>query len=92
MYEVKTTGKFKKDLKKLQKGNYDMSKLKTVIDLLASGKTLPPEYKDHKLIGDYKGHRECHILPDWLLIYYITDDILVLTLTRTGTHSELFKK
>lgn len=92
MYEIKITGKFKKDLKKLQKSNYDMTKLKTVIDLLASGKTLPAQYKDHPLIGDYKGHRECHILNDWLLIYYIVDEVLVLTLSRTGTHSDLFKK
>lgn len=78
MYEIKYTSQFKKDLKKIKKGNYDIEKLKIVIELLASGKLLPIEYKDHKLIGNYKGHRECHIMPDWLLIYYISDNILVL--------------
>lgn len=60
------------------------------MQILANGETLPPKYKDHELKGNYQGHRECHIEPDWLLIYKIENDILILTLTRTGTHSDLF--
>ncbi len=59
---------------------------------LAMGETLPAQNHDHDLSGNWTGHRECHILPDWLLIYRIEDDVLVLTLTRTGTHSDLFGK
>ena len=60
--------------------------------MLANGETLPEKYHDHSLSGNWIGHRECHIQPDWLLVYYFEDDILVLTLARTGTHSDLFKK
>ncbi len=64
--------------------------LKEVIDMLASGEVLSEKYCDHSLTGDYKGCRECHILPDWLLIYRIEKELLILGLTRTGTHSDLF--
>ena len=64
--------------------------METVIELLAKREPLPPKYKDHALTGDYKGCRECHITPDWLLVYQIQDEELVLILTRTGTHSDLF--
>ncbi|MBR2214871.1 MAG: type II toxin-antitoxin system YafQ family toxin [Selenomonadaceae bacterium] len=64
--------------------------IKTVVDLLAAEKPLPPKYRDHKLSGDYAGYRECHILPDWLLIYRVEHDTLTLVLTRTGSHSDLF--
>jgi len=64
--------------------------LRDVVNLLAAGDSLPEKYKDHQLAGNWNGHRECHITPDWLLIYKIDSDILVLTLTRTGTHSDLF--
>ena len=64
----------------------------TAIQHLANGETLPPENRDHELTGNWVGHRECHIQPDWLLIYRIEDDVLVLTLARTGTHSDLFSK
>ncbi len=73
----------------MQKQNRNMSAMKTVIRLLSEGTVLPTEYRDHALSGNYKGFRECHIEPDWLLIYEINDDPLYLYLTRTGTHSEL---
>jgi mRNA interferase YafQ len=62
----------------------------TVVKILATAGELPVAYKDHALSGNWNGRRECHITPDWLLIYKISDDVLVLTLTRTGTHSDLF--
>lgn len=92
MYTVKFTSKFKKDYKLYQKRGYDMDKIKKVITLLASGTnqdTLINEYKDHVLKGNWKGFRECHILPDWLLVYEIVEDTLVLSLARTGSHSDL---
>lgn len=64
--------------------------LERVVELLAAGETLPEKNKDHALTGNWVGHRECHILPDWLLVYRVEDDVLVLTLTRTGSHSDLF--
>ncbi len=90
MYELITTGRFKKDLKTAIKRGYDVNLLDSIIDLLVKGKALPEKHKDHALFGNWAGHRECHITPDWLLIYKIEDSILVLTLTRTGTHSDLF--
>jgi len=91
LYEVKSSKRFKKDLKKVEKRNYDLSLIKTVIKLLADGKPLPEVYGDHPLVGNWVGHRECHIAPDWLLIYRIDDGVLVLTLTRTGSHSDLLE-
>ena len=67
-----------------------MNKLLDVIDILREGNELPPQYKDHPLYGDYEGHRDCHIAPDWILIYYKNEKLLVLSLTRTGTHSDVF--
>lgn len=90
MYKIRPSTKFQKDLKKVQKRGYDISLLTTVLNILANGESLPPKYKDHNLSGNYKGCRECHITPDWLLIYEILDDELILYLTRTGTHSALF--
>lgn len=69
-----------------------MDLLNTAIKMLANGEILPEKYHDHSLSGNWIGHRECHIQPDWLLVYYFEDDVLVLTLARTGTHSDLFKK
>lgn len=89
-YEIVSTNKFKKDLKIAIKRGYNMSLIEEVIDILAQGKQLPEKYKDHNLVGNYKGCRECHITPDWLLIYEIDDKQLFLYLTRTGTHSDLF--
>ncbi|EHQ90956.1 type II toxin-antitoxin system YafQ family toxin [Desulfosporosinus youngiae] len=89
-YEILSTGRFKKDLKTIIKRGYNIQLLQGVVSLLAAGIPLPEKNKDHMLTGDWTGHRECHITPDWLLIYRVDNDVLVLTLTRTGTHSDLF--
>lgn len=89
-YTVKTTAQFKKDFKLAMKRGLRIELLEDVIAVLAMGGTLPDRNRDHALTGDWVGHRECHILPDWLLVYRIEDEVLVLTLTRTGTHSDLF--
>jgi mRNA interferase YafQ len=91
-YEVKFTTQFKKDLKLAKKQNKDLDRLFEVVNILAEGGTLDARYRDHDLSGNYKGTRECHIEPDWLLVYEIRDEVLVLMLYRLGTHSELFKK
>ena len=91
-YDIQFTTQFKKDLKLAKKQNKDLDKLFSVIEVLARGETLPPQYRDHDLSGNYKGTRACHVEPDWLLIYEIQDNVLVLMLYRLGTHSELFKK
>ena len=89
-YALRPTTKFQKDLKRAQKRGYDIGLLTEVIRKLAAGEPLPAKNKDHPLSGDYAGCRECHITPDWLLIYETTDKELVLYLLRTGTHSDLF--
>ena len=89
-YVIRQASRFTKDVKRIEKRGYKLAELAKIIDLLASGDLLPVQYRDHALSGDYAGFRECHIRPDWLLIYLVTEDILVLTLTRTGTHSDLF--
>ena len=88
-YEVKQTARFKKDYRLAQKRGCDMTLLRDIIVRLANGQTLPTKNRDHALIGNWQGFRECHITPDWLLIYKKEDDILVLTLTRIGSHSDL---
>jgi mRNA interferase YafQ len=90
MYNIRPSVKFQKDLKRIQKRGYDISLLTNVLKLLAQGEPLPAKYKDHTLTGNYKGCRECHITPDWLLIYEISEKEVILYLTRTGTHSDLF--
>ena len=90
MLELEYTSKFKKDYKKLKKQGKDLALLEKALRLLRAGCALPEEWRDHALIGDYKQHRELHIQPDWLLIYRIDDNRLVLTAVRTGSHSELF--
>ena len=90
MYKVNFTSKFKKDYKTAKKRGLDSSKLETVINDLINGKKLDEKYRNHILTGNYKGFYECHIEPDWLLIYFIENEILVLTLVRTGSHSDLF--
>ena len=90
--KVVWTAQFKKDYKLAMKRGLAIDELDAVIRLLANEGQLPPKYLDHPLGGDWKGFRECHIAPDWLLIYAIEKNILVLTLARTGTHSDLFKK
>ena len=89
-YEVRFTNQFKRDIKLAQKQGKELDKLFAVIDTLASGEMLAPKYRDHDLSGDYKGCRECHIEPDWLLVYKVYQDMLILRLIRTGTHSDLF--
>lgn len=90
MRHIIWTSKFKKDYKTAMKRNLDINLLDDVIRILASGKSLPEKYSDHQLGGNFKGYRECHIQPDWLLVYSIEDNDLVLVLTRTGTHSDIF--
>lgn len=89
MLDIFLTTQFKKDYKKVKKAK-DTSPLFEVIDILRNEETLPARYRDHILSGNYKGMRECHIAPDWLLIYRINKQKLVLVLSRTGSHSELF--
>ena len=84
------TTQFKKDFKRIKKQNKDLSKLRIVIEQLVEGQTLGPKYRDHPLTGNWKGHRDCHIEPDWILIYRLSLDDLFLE--RTGSHSDLFKK
>lgn len=91
-YTVKPTTQFKKDFKLAIKRGLQIELLEDIIAALSMGETLPAKNKDHALTGTWTGHRECHILPDWLLIYRIEEEVLVLTLTRTGTHSDLFGK
>jgi len=86
--KIREQKQFKKDFRKLEKRNKDIDKLDEVILLICQNKTLEPKYLDHPLKGNYRGYRECHIEPDWLLIYKIEDN--TLNLARTGTHSELF--
>lgn len=90
MLKIRYSSQFKKDYKAIKKRGYNISLLEETIEFLINRKELPERYKDHQLIGNYKGYRECHILPDWLLIYKIEEDILTLALTRTGIHSDLF--
>ena len=90
-YKIKYTSRFKKDLKQVKKQGKDIDKLFEIIEKIANDEVLDEKYRDHSLIGNYKKTRECHIEPDFLLIYEKIDDILVLSLVRTGSHSELFK-
>ena len=85
-----TTSQYRKDIKRIRKQGVDLSLLDCVIETLLEGKQLDPKYHDHALKGNYVGHRECHIKPDWLFIYVINKGKLILTATRTGSHSELF--
>ncbi len=92
MLQLVTTAKFRKDYKRIKKRGYDLSLLEKVLDTLLHEEILDRKFKDHALTGDYIGFRECHIQPDWLLIYAISDSELILTASRTGTHSDLFDK
>ena len=90
--DIVWTTQFKKDYKLALKRNMDIELLDNIIRALSRGEILPEKNKDHSLSGDWVGHRECHIQPDWRLVYRIDDDVLVLTLSRTGTHSDLFNR
>ncbi|MCM1263658.1 MAG: type II toxin-antitoxin system YafQ family toxin [Butyrivibrio sp.] len=91
-YTVKRSGKFKKSYKLAQKRGLDVNLLKDIVLKLSNGIPLDEKYRDHSLKGNWDGFRECHIQPDWLLIYLIEDDILTLTLVDTGTHADLLRK
>ncbi|MEN6411382.1 MAG: type II toxin-antitoxin system YafQ family toxin [Veillonellales bacterium] len=91
-YTVKFTSKFKKDYKLAIKRGYPIKLLEETVSLLANKKALPEKYVDHALSGNWTAYRECHIQGDWLLVYRIENDVLVLTLARTGTHADLFGK
>ena len=90
MFKIVSSNRFRKDLKLALRRGYKIELLEEVVNKLAEGMVLEPRYKDHELAGDFKGLRECHITPDWLLIYQVVDNELVLYLSRTGTHSDLF--
>ena len=92
MYTVKFTTAYKKSYKLMNKRGLDISLLDNVVDRLRQGKQLDEKHHDHELSGKFAGFRECHVKPDWLLVYLIENDILTLTLVDTGTHSDIFKK
>ena len=91
-YEVNFTSAMKKDFKRIKKRGYNTAEFAYVVRKLADGEPLEEKFQDHELKGDWKNHRECHIRPDWLLIYQVRDNVLVLELSRTGTHADLFGK
>lgn len=90
MLEVVLSTRFKKDLKTASKRGYNLELLNNVVDKLASRQQLPEKNRDHELSGDYAGFRECHVAPDWLLVYRVVEEDLILYLMRTGTHSDIF--
>lgn len=90
MLTIKYHTLFKKDFKRIKRRGYDISRLEKIVELLANEVPLPEQFKDHNLSGNYNGFRECHIAPDWLLIYQVNNNELVLVLSRTGSHSDLF--
>ena len=90
MLDLVATSQFRKDLKRIRKRGYDLSKLDDVLQTLLAEKTLHKKHRDHDLTGNYKGFRECHIDHDWLLVYAVDKGKLILTASRTGTHSDLF--
>ena len=92
MYQIYYTNRMKKDIRRAQKSGRDISKLTEVLNLLQTGEPLPEKYDDHNLKGNLKDFRECHIEPDWLLMYQIFEDELILSATATGSHSYLFGK
>ncbi len=92
MYRIKFTAAYKRSYKLMKKRGLDLTALDEVVDLLRQGRQLDEKYRDHGLSGSFVGFRECHIKPDWLLVYLIENDILTLTLVDTGTHSDIFRK
>ncbi len=91
-YTLKPTTRFRKDIKHCKKRGYNMDLLESVINILLEGKELDEKYRDHPLHGNYEGFNECHVLSDWLLIYAKNERELILTASRTGTHSDLFNE
>lgn len=92
MYEVRFTATYKKSYRLMKKRGLNLDLLDDIVDTLRQGKPLAEKYRDHALTGQYSGFRECHIKPDWLLVYLIENDILTLTLVDTGSHADLFGK
>ncbi|MEL6408519.1 MAG: type II toxin-antitoxin system YafQ family toxin [Chloroflexota bacterium] len=90
MYRVVASTRFRRDIKRIQKRGKDHSKLRHILHLLEQGTALPPKNRDHALSSNWQGYRECHIEPDWLLIYRIDNDASELHLIRTGSHADLF--
>jgi mRNA interferase YafQ len=90
MKTIRRTSQFKRDVKRMQRQGRDLEKLKRVLEGLVKGEGLAPKYRDHILVGQYKGTRECHVEPDWLLIYELAESEIVLI--RTGSHSDLFRQ
>lgn len=91
MLDIYRSTQFKKDLKKIRKQGKNLLLLQEIVDLLCQSQSLPEKNSDHSLVGNWKGYRECHITPDWLLIYKVEDEVSLLRLMRTGSHSELFQ-
>jgi mRNA interferase YafQ len=89
-FDVQYTKRFRKDVRRLERSHYKLQRLHDVVVLLKNGEQLPEQYRNHKLSAEYEGYEECHIQSDWLLIYKRERGLLVLVLTRTGTHAELF--
>ena len=92
MYKISYTNRMKKDVKLMKRRGKDLNKLVNVLSILADGNPLPVQYKDHSLTGNLHDFRECHIEPDWLLMYQIHEDTLILSATATGSHADLFGK
>lgn len=90
MFDIRFNSRMKRDVKLMKKRGKDLSKLENILTKLANGENLPDKNKDHQLKGEWQNFRECHIEPDWLLIYRIEDDELILYATATGTHADLF--
>jgi len=90
VFAIVYSNKMKRDIKRIVKRGKDLSKLATTLNLLATGAKMPEKYQEHPLRGDMRGYRECHIEPDWLLIYKIFEDKLIIAASGTGTHSDLF--
>jgi len=92
MMKINRTSRFKKEYRQMMKREYDAKLFAFIVGEIVNGRPLAEKYNDHALKGNFDGFRECHIQPDWLLIYIVENDILTLTLTRTGTHEDVFKK
>lgn len=90
MYQPVTTNKFDRELLRVSRRGKDLSKIQRIMNMLAAGKVLPPRNKDHSLVGNFVERRECHIEPDWLLIYKIDEKNKKIVFERTGSHSDLF--
>ena len=88
-YAIRQTARYRKSLRRMIRRGKDIEKIVSVVSMLAKGEPLPPQCKDHALVGDLAGLRDCHVENDWVLLYQIKEDILILTLTDTGTHSDL---